>query len=65
MENNNTLKETFSVYRNLLESGENIEVINLFYDDEIVQLENSEAPLKGKELLLKTEKENITIKFKN
>jgi hypothetical protein len=46
-------------YKAMLESGENIALIELFYDDEIVQVENSEAPVTGKSRLLAQEISNL------
>ncbi len=46
-------------YKAMLESGENIALIELFYDDEIVQVENSEAPVTGKSTLLAQEISNL------
>lgn len=46
-------------YKAMLESGENIALIELFYDDEIVQVENSDAPVTGKSRLLAQEISNL------
>ncbi len=47
-------------YQSLLEAGKNIELISTFYDDEIVQVENNEQPVKGKSVLLEMERNNIS-----
>lgn len=46
-------------YKSLLSKSENLAVINLFYDDDIVQVENNEAPVKGKNAVLEQELRSI------
>ncbi len=46
-------------YQLLLEAGKNFVLIDKFYDDEIVQAENNEPPVKGKTALTEIEKINI------
>ncbi len=53
-----TVKEAFDDYKYLLESGETLKAMDLFYADKIVHIENSSEPLVGKDFLNKTEIEN-------
>jgi len=46
-------------YKRQIETGDSIAVINRFYDDAIVQIENNEAPVQGKNKLLDLEKASI------
>src|SRR5450432_1990423 len=46
-------------YQSLLEAGKNFELMDAFYDDDIIQIENNETPIKGKTVLLEMEKKNI------
>lgn len=46
-------------YKQLTEQGNSIAVIDRFYDDEIIQVENNEAPMQGKMQLLELEKASI------
>jgi len=46
-------------YKTLLEKGDNVALIELFYDDSIIQVENSEPPVTGKTVLLELEKKNL------
>ena len=46
-------------YRFLFENARNLEVIDRFYSDNIVQFENCDEPVVGKENLLKIEKANL------
>jgi hypothetical protein len=46
-------------YQSLLEAGKNFALIDTFYDDDIIQIENNEPPLKGKTILAENEKNNI------
>jgi hypothetical protein len=46
-------------YRQLLESGENLAVIEAFYDEGIVQVENDEHPVTGRETLRHLEVQNL------
>jgi len=43
----------------MVESGDSIAVINRFYDNDIVQIENNEPPVTGKNKLLELEKASI------
>ena len=53
------LSQLVNQYRQLLESGDNLAVIERYYADDIIQIENNEAPTKGKEQILKIEQNNI------
>ncbi len=46
-------------YRLLIEAGKTLEIIERFYDEDIQQQENYDAPIKGKAALLQLEKDNI------
>jgi hypothetical protein len=46
-------------YKSLLEQGENIALIEKFYAEDIVQVENNEPPIQGKAQLVKLEIINI------
>ena len=43
-------------YRFLFESGRNLEVVERFYDEHIIQIENAEQPVAGKEKLMEKER---------
>jgi ketosteroid isomerase-like protein len=53
------LPDIIKEYKALVEAGNNYEVIEQFYHDDIVQIENNGAALRGKPLLLEMEKSNI------
>jgi len=53
------LRELAAQYRELLEKGETIAVIEQFYDDNIMQLENDEHTIVGKQRLLELEKQSL------
>lgn len=53
------MKETIAEYKKLLEAGNNLEVIEKFYAEDIEQVENNDAPVTGKETLMLLEKKNI------
>ena len=46
-------------YRQMFEKGENLRVIDLFYADNIEQVENNEDRLKGKTAVLEQEKASL------
>lgn len=46
-----SLTDLVAQYRQLLENGENLAVIDAFYEEEIVQVENDEAPRSGRHAL--------------
>jgi hypothetical protein len=46
-------------YKSLLEAGKNFELIDKFYADDIVQIENNGSPVTGKATLIEIEKNNI------
>jgi len=43
----------------MVNDGDSISVINRFYDNDIVQIENNEPPVTGKNKLLELEKASI------
>ena len=47
-------------YRFLFDNARNLEVIECFYADNIIQIENCDEPVVGKEMLLQLEKANLT-----
>jgi hypothetical protein len=53
------LSDILPEYKALLEAGKTLEIIERFYDEEIVQVENYDAPIHGKRILLQMEIENI------
>lgn len=55
-----SLKETVTLYKNLLEAGANIEVIERFYADDVIQSENEDTIIKGKARVLELEKNNLS-----
>ncbi len=54
-----SLSELVAQYRRLLENGENLALIDAFYDEGIVQVENDEAPVTGKPRLRQLEIQNL------
>jgi hypothetical protein len=54
------LSELIKRYKILIEKGESLEVIDRFYDDDIIQIENNSDPISGKQRLLDIEKKNIS-----
>lgn len=55
----NPLKEIIQIYREMLENGDNLALIDLYYDEEIQQVENEELPVKGKAAIREIEIANI------
>ncbi|WP_298739359.1 nuclear transport factor 2 family protein [uncultured Chitinophaga sp.] len=53
------LRELADQYKQLLEQGNTIAVIERFYDDDIYQLENDEETIIGKQRLLELEKQSL------
>ena len=53
------LAKIVTEYSLLLEKGDNISVIDLYYADDMQQVENDEAPVIGKTALLEMEKKNL------
>lgn len=51
---------TLNLYRQLLEAGQLLQVIETFYDTSIIQVENNAAPIKGKKQLLEMEEKNLS-----
>ncbi len=49
------LKQTFSNYKTQLENGELLQVIENYYADDMVQVENNNAPIIGKAVLTEME----------
>lgn len=54
-----SLVKILTDYRRLFEKGENLSVIDLFYADDIEQIENDEVPVKGKIAIKELEKINL------
>jgi ketosteroid isomerase-like protein len=54
-----SLTDLVAQYRRLLENGENLAVIDAFYDEEIVQVENDEPPVTGRHRLRQLEMQNL------
>jgi len=54
-----SLTNFISEYKQLFETGDSLAVIEKFYADNIVQVENNEQPITGKESILKLEQKNI------
>jgi len=53
------LRELVDRYKQLLEQGDTIAVIEQFYDDNIYQLENDEETIVGKQRLLDLERQSL------
>ncbi len=53
------LKQQAQQYKELLEKGDTIAVIEQFYDDNIHQLENDEKAINGKQRLLELERQSL------
>ncbi len=53
------LRELVEEYKQLLEQGDTVAVIERFYDDNIHQLENDEVTIVGKQRLLELEKQSL------
>ena len=51
-----TLSQIIDQYKQLLETNDSLAIIEQFYADDIVQVENNEAPVTGKETILALEK---------
>ena len=49
------LKQTFANYKTQLENGELLQVIETYYADDMVQVENDNAPILGKAALTQME----------
>ena len=55
-----TFKEHFAIYQQLLHKGDFLELIERLYDDEMIQIENHAAPVSGKSQLVELEKRNLS-----
>jgi hypothetical protein len=53
------LREQVDQYKQLLEQGDTIAVIEQFYHDDIYQLENDEETIVGKQRLLELERQSL------
>ena len=51
--------DTIAAYKTAIAKGDSLAVIDRFYDDTIVQVENNEAPIQGKKALLDLEKASL------
>ena len=56
---NVSLKADFEAFREFLEQGNTLAAIDQFYDDTIVQVENTDEPMVGKALLRANEAANL------
>jgi DNA topoisomerase VI subunit A len=54
-----SLTNLVDLYKQLLESGENLAVIDAFYDEGIVQVENDQPPVTGRDTLRDLEVQNL------
>jgi len=54
-----TIHREFQKYLELMEAGEFLETIEAFYDEEMIQIENSNPSIRGKTALLDLEKKNM------
>src|SRR4051812_47519443 len=54
----NSLTDIIGRYRLLLEKGDNLSVIDLFYGDEMQHIENNEPPIRGR-IALREREEKI------
>ena len=54
-----SLKQIVNDYKKLLEQGDNLKLIDLYYDDNIIQIENNEPALLGKNKIKEQEQKNI------
>lgn len=55
-----TFTNSLNLYRQLLEDGRHLQVIETFYDTSMIQVENNAAPIKGKKQLLEMEEKNLS-----
>lgn len=53
------MKENFIEFIQLLEEGDPLKAIDLFFDDHVVQIENTDPPVKGKQTLRDHEIKNL------
>lgn len=54
-----TLSEIVAGYKILLENGESLKVIEQYYTDDFIQIENNNNLIVGKEKIVTIEKNNI------
>ncbi len=55
-----SLNNLVDLYKQLLENGENLAVIDAFYDEGIVQVENDQPPVTGRKTLRDLEVQNLS-----
>jgi hypothetical protein len=53
------LKQNFLRYQTLIEQGKTLEAIEEWYAEEIVQIENTNEPIRGKDVLRQYEAANL------
>ncbi len=53
------MTESVLQYKQLLEQEANTDVIDVYYDEQIIQIENDQAPVVGRQQLKETEKQNL------
>lgn len=58
--NNETFKKNIEKLNHLISTGNTIEAMELFYDDNVTMQENEEKPRVGKEACINHEKENLS-----
>ncbi len=54
-----SLTETVLQYKQLLEQEANMDVIATYYDEQIIQIENDQAPIVGRQRLKEIEQQNL------
>jgi hypothetical protein len=57
--NNETFKKNIEKLNHLISTGNTIEAMELFYDDNVIMQENQERPRVGKTVCINHEKENL------
>ncbi|WP_428654917.1 hypothetical protein [Runella sp.] len=53
------LKQNFSRFQTLIEQGKTLEAIDEWYAEEIIQIENTDEPIQGKDVLRQYEAANL------
>jgi hypothetical protein len=55
-----SFKETVTEFKLLLAKTPSLEMMHIYYADDIVQIENDEPAIVGKDVIMKMEKENLS-----
>ena len=55
-----SFKDVVAEFKLLLENTPSLEMMDLYYADDIIQVENNDKPIVGKKKLMKLEKENLS-----